>query len=182
METTIKNYKLKDFKKQPIETMMEYIHILQFTLPIETKQEVFKMKLKEVEEIKKGLNSADDDVLIHLVGMVEQLTRKEVLNLSITRFFGLFNSIKEQTEKIVEAEQNGLSPNYTNVKWEQVEGGKRLSKFGIYNTLDQLSNGDVMKYDEILELPYDVVFLKLRMEKIKADLQHEMEQIKSKVN
>lgn len=176
------NYKLKDFKKQSIELMIEYINILQLIEPQETKQEIFYMKLREVDYIKKSLGSEDDDELVRIVAMVEEMTEIQVNNLPIVTFFGLFKSIREQTLQIVEAEENGLVSNNPNVKWELVEGGRRMGIFGIYNTLDQLSNGDITKYNEILELPYNEVFTKLRMDKIKGDLQQEMDAIKLKTD
>lgn len=176
------NYKLKDFKEQSPILVSEYVNILQLIEPQETKQEIFFMKLREVDDIKKSLGSTDDDELIRIVAMVEEMTELQVNNLPIVTFFGLYNSIKEQTLQIIQAEENGLTPNNVNTKWEMVEGGRRMGIFGIYNTLDQLSNGDITKYNEILELPYNEVFTKLRMDKIKGDLQTEMDAIKIKTD
>ncbi|OAB78785.1 hypothetical protein [Cochleicola gelatinilyticus] len=177
----IKNYKLKDFLKQPIEKIEKYLQILQYIAPIETEREVFYLKLKHVELIKRTINSNDDKEVIKMVSKVQKISKKEILELGIIEFFGIVNSIKNQVEKIVEAEEKALQSEHTNAKFELVEGGKRLEKFGFYNVLDSLSDGDVLKWKKIENLSYDIVFTKLYLNRVKSDIQIDMNNIKSKI-
>lgn len=175
----ITNFKLKDFFKQPIELVKEYVNLLQNLEPTPTKNKVFHLKLKDVEFIKQYLTSSDDGEIIKILSIVEDISESQVLHLTIVEVYGLINSIKEQIEIINKAELSSLSSDNTNIRWEAVNGSERLKKFGIYNTLDSLSKGDILKWNDIMELPYSEVFIKLQMDKTNNDLQEEMKQIKS---
>ena len=173
------NFKLKDFLKQDINTITDYFFILNQLEPIPTKKEVYYLKLKEVEHIKTNINSGLDKDIVDIISLVQDVKKEDILDLDIIQVFGLINSVKEQVLNINKAETNALSNNIPNVKFEQVEGSKRLQKFGIYNTLNQLSDGNILKWDAILELPYDMVFTKLYLDKTNNDIQYEISQIKS---
>lgn len=178
MMKTITNFKIKDFIKQDVELINEYVNILQYSLPIDTENKVFDLSLREVEFIKTHLFSDNTEDLIEIISTVQNLTASEVYELPITTFYGLHKSITEQIKTIVEGEENALRSTHINFKWEQVRGSERLSRFGIYNIIDSLAGGDILKYDTIFELPYAVVMQKLIMDKIKDDLQLEMGKIK----
>ena len=57
-------------------------------------------------------------------------------------------------------------------------GINKLDQFGLINTLDNLAKGDILKYDLIRELPYNVVFDKQYMEVVKADIEKKLSKIK----
>ncbi|OCK42536.1 hypothetical protein BA195_10190 [Tenacibaculum soleae] len=175
----ITNFKLKEFYKQPIELIEDYVNILKNLEPQQTKNQVIHLKLKDVEFIKQNLTSENDGDLISIISMVQGIKNSEVLHLDVIQVFSLINSIKEQIQKINRAELSSLSVDNTNIKWESVNGSERIAKFGIYNTIDNLAKGDILKWNAIFELPYSDVFMKLLMDKTNNDLQKEMEQIKS---
>ena len=177
----ITNFKLKDFFKQDIELIKTYVKILQLLEPIQTKNEVYHLKLKDVEFIKQYLFEDDDEALIEIISIVQELNQKEVLNLEIIEVFGILNSIKEQIERINNAEVSSLTSDNINIKFEAVNGAERLKQFGIYNILNNLSNGDILKWNSIMELPYSDVFMKLLLDKTNNDIQSEMNNIKSQI-
>ena len=174
------NFKLKDFLKQDSELIQEYIVALQYVKPVETVKEVFHLKLKHVEHIKQNLFSNEDAELIKIVGRVQGLNIKQVFELKIVEFFGIVASVKVQVDKIAQAEDNTLSPSEINFKWLAVEGDEKMSKFGIYNTLESLSGGDILKYNKIMNLPYSEIFTTLLMKKTANELQKQMDKIKTK--
>lgn len=176
------NFKLKDFLLQDAELVREYLLALQYLKPAKTKKEVFHLKLKHVEHIKKNLYSNEDSELIKIVARVQGLKVKEVFELKIVEFFRIVASVKQQLDTIAKAEDNRLSPSSINLKWEAVNGDEKMSKFGIYNTLESLSGGDILKYKRIMNLPYSEVFTALLMKKTAQDLQREMEAIKTTKN
>ena len=178
----ITNYKLIEFMNQPPELVQEYLVALRYLKPRETAREVFSMKLKEVEMIKRTLNSGEDRDLLKIVAAVQDISEEVVLDLPIIEFFGLIASIREQMKVINQAEENGLKPSHINVKWEAVNGSERMARFGIYNTLESLSGGDATKYDFYMNMDYSEVFTILLMRKTASDLQHEMNQIKTKTD
>lgn len=57
-------------------------------------------------------------------------------------------------------------------------GINNLDQFGLMNTLDNLAKGDVLKYDFIRELPYNVVFDKQYLEVTKSDIEKKLSKIK----
>lgn len=57
-------------------------------------------------------------------------------------------------------------------------GINKLDQFGLMNTLDNLTKGDILKYDQIRQLPYNVVFDKQYMEVIKNDIEKKLAKIK----
>ncbi|WP_418513717.1 hypothetical protein [Corallibacter sp.] len=176
--TEIKNYELRDFLKQDRKLINNYVEILQHINSLQTKNEVFHLKLKDVEFIKENLGSNSDDSILKIISLVQGIPEEEVLKIKITDFFGLINSVKEQIIRINKAEASSLVSENTNFKWEAVNGSERLQKFGIYNTLESLSGGDILKWNQIMELPYSDVFMKLLLDKTNNDLQFEMQQIK----
>lgn len=54
---------------------------------------------------------------------------------------------------------------------EQRAGIKQFEPFRYINTVNSLSNGDVTKWDAILNLPYDRVLTKLLLNKTEAAYQ-----------
>lgn len=57
-------------------------------------------------------------------------------------------------------------------------GINKLDQFGLMNTLDSLSKGDVLKYDEVRKLPYNIVFDKQYLEVTKNDIEKKLSKIK----
>lgn len=176
----ITNYKLIDFMNQPPELIGQYLVVMKYIRPQATKCRILNMKLKHVEMIKQGINSGDDLDLIRMVSKIQGIKKKAVLELPIIYFFGLIASIKEQVSLIIKAEENGLTPCYTDLKWEAVNGSERMSRFGIYNTLESLSGGDALKYKKYMNMDYSEIFTILLMRKTASELKYEMSQIKTK--
>lgn len=178
MELT--NYKLIEFLNQPAELINEYLVALKYLKPIDTERKLMFMKLKHVELVKRTLSTGSNIDLIKIVSKVQKISKEDVLQIPIITFFKLIASIREQLKVILRAEENGLIPNYTDQKWIIVDGSKKMAKFEIYNTLENLSGGDVTKYNYINNMQYAEVFTILRMRKTLSDLRHEMSTIKSK--
>lgn len=178
----ITNFKLKDYLKQSPELIEQYLIALRYIKPIKTKRELFHLKLRHVELVKNNIDSGSDNDLIEIISTVQKCTKEEVLEIPIIEFFGILNAIRKQLKIIVTAEENALTPSEVNMKWEIVEGSKRMSKFGIYNTLENLSGGDALKYEAYMNMTYSEVFTILLMRKTASDIQREMNEIKIPTN
>lgn len=190
----IENFRLRHFFKQPQEIVEEYIYALQYLKPLKTKHEIFHLSLRNVEFIKKALYSEDNNDLIKVVKIVQGFNEWNVfgihiskpylfgtfrvLNLKIIEFFGIVSSIKKQISTIGRAEQSSLSSSEVNLKWEAVGGAEKMAKFGIYNNLDSLSNGDILKYSKIMELEYSEIFTVLYKRKTENELRLQMDKVK----
>lgn len=178
----IENFTLFEYCNQPPEIIESYLTALQYIKPKETKRELLHMKLKHIEMIKQNIDSGEDKDLIEIVAKVQKCTKEEILDFTIIDFFGLLNSIREQLKVIVKAEENALTPSDVDFKFEAVGGSERLAKFGIFNTLEHLSNGDATKYKYFLNLPYSEIFTILLMRKTTSEIQKEMKEIKTTKN
>ncbi len=176
----IENFKLIDFLNQDTDLINRYSIALRYVKPIETERKVFEMKLKHVEFIKQTFEGGTEVDLIKIVSKVQKCTKEEVLDFDIVKFFRIIASIREQISLIVKAEESSLTPSEVSVKWQIVNGSEKMSKFGIYNTLESLSGGDATKYQHYMDMQYSEVFTILLMRKTASDLQHEMNKIKTK--
>lgn len=173
------NYKLKSFLKKSRKLIEEYVLVLKYVRPKETNNEIIHMKLKDVEFFKKNIYSNSDKALIKIISMVQNIPEKKVFDYKIVDFFGYVNSVKSQLEVISRAEENSLTSE-PNVKWELVNGAEEMAKFGIYNTLENLSNGNALEYEKYEEMKYSKIFVILHMRNTMNALQRQMEKIKLK--
>lgn len=176
----INNYKVKDFLKKDIETIEEYIGILKYINPTKTKNKIFDMTLRNVQSIKDYLLEGTFEELIKCAIITEEKTEKEILSIGIVEFWGIIQGIVKQIEDINHMERVSLTSEHANFKAEAVNYSEKMSKFGIYNTIDRLANGDITKYETILDLPYADVFTKMYMDRVKSDLEKDMSNIKTK--
>lgn len=172
---TINNRSLKDFL---LKGSQDEMRLLTHLKPTETKKEVRHLTFMEVQNLKTWLSTGKMEDVLKAVGLVQDVSKEELIKIDIVTFFGILNALKRQLESIVQAEERGLSGGVTNVKWEAVNGSERMQKYGMYNTLDNLSGGDITKWEQIKNLRYSEVFLKLMMDKDKEILSKEMEAIK----
>lgn len=79
----------------------------------------------------------------------------------------LFDSFKQ----ILEMEEKALSskPNQKLID----AGIERMNIFGELNIINTLANGDLLKYEEVKNIPYEDVFNKLLMDKIESEINKE---------
>ena len=75
------------------------------------------------------------------------------------------------------AEQDKLSYNITDDERQADPSG--FTKFGAITTLDNLANGNVLLWDEIKALPYEVVYTKLLLNKTKTEYSERLRDIKT---
>ena len=57
-------------------------------------------------------------------------------------------------------------------------GINKLDKFGVLNTLDNLAKGDILNYDKIRQMPYNVIFDKQYMEVTRSEIEKKLAKIK----
>lgn len=170
----IVNYDLKTFLEQPQETIDEYMGILKFAESIPTEKEVFHLKLKDVEFIKQELYGEITEV----ISKVQNLPVRLVETMPITRFFGLYNSVKEQIEVISRAEKNGLSSNDdSDPRFEAVGGNEIMGKYGILNTVVPLAEQFGWTIEQIENMSYSTIFSILLYNKDRSAIQTRMNKI-----
>ena len=177
----ITNFKLKTFVRQEKELVVKYLTALRFLNPVETKNKLSSLTLREVEFFKKNINSPNDDVLYLMVSKIEGIDVKKVSEMKILRFFGVLASIRNQLEKISNAEAQ-LVPEIPNLKWDLVGGSEVMGKYGVMNTVKFLAKGDHEKYDFYLGTRYSKVFSWLMQDKEDLELAKKMDKIKLNID
>jgi len=100
----------------------------------------------------------------------------EVQNISLDRAMSFILWIIDEMKTIRELESQYLKSD-PDIKMLQA-GINKLDQFGLLNTLDNLANGDILKYNEIRNIPYNVIFDKQYMEVVKLDIQKKLSKIK----
>jgi hypothetical protein len=84
----------------------------------------------------------------------------------------------EQLTQILEDEEKTLS---SEPDQEQVEAGVRMfEQFGVMNTIKALANNDVTKYDDVLKIEYNTIFVTMRMNKTQKDFNENYRKIKER--
>ena len=94
--------------------------------------------------------------------------------MAFSRFF--FEQI-EELEKRFEAvlTQHGESSESF-----QAGGAELFNKYGVFNIIDQLAGGDVLKWDEVLKIECATVLIKLCMEADKKEFQRRLGEVLKK--
>jgi len=89
--------------------------------------------------------------------------------------FAIQQNYTKQLFDILETEATQLKKKPTQ---EQLRAGiDMFNEFGVMNIVDTLAGGDVLKYEDILNLEYNVVFLKLRKSLVESIYQENYKQI-----
>ncbi len=103
---------------------------------------------------------------------------KEIVSIPVFDFFATKTYLDTEIIRINETEEKLLSHDSTFE--EQAAGLDRFAKFGVSLQIDSLAGGDVTKWEAVRALPYEVAFLKLLMDKTKADFSKDYNDIMSK--
>lgn len=87
--------------------------------------------------------------------------------------FGLF--LEKQLIDIKKAERIRLKSEYTP---EQIQAGIHLfNELGVFNTIDMMAQGDPLRYDAVLNLPFSSVFNKLVLSNISSKFEKRLSEI-----
>ena len=98
--------------------------------------------------------------------------------VGIVEFYAAFNEIHNQYTALVERENRYLS---YDPEPEEIEAGmESFQKFGRLMTVDAIAKGDLLKHEQVINLPYSRVFTKLYMERERSEFQRRYHQIKQR--
>lgn len=81
----------------------------------------------------------------------------------IVEVYSMVLDIIEQLKAIIEREATELNVEQTR---EQVAAGSSMyEEFGVMNTIRSVAQGNILNYDKVLEIEYNVIFMYLKMAK-----------------
>lgn len=86
--------------------------------------------------------------------------------------------LKDEMESIAKMEEQYLS---SEPDPETIQAGVRdLEVFGLTNIIDQLADGDILKWEQVGKIPYNQCFDKLYKTKLENNFQRKLNEIRSK--
>lgn len=196
------DYKLKEFLQiTDINLITNYLFVLDLLKPLNVidnpnykkwkfwfktpKDVVIKapreLSFGDVTMIRSYFNEGTIEGVIKSVKLCSNLTENQILNLPITKFYGIINFMKEDLIQLSNMETNELSDDKSfDINLEAVNANGRMARFGVLNTIDSLAKEDILRWEEIEKLPYMTVFTKLLMDKEKADIQRELAEMQKR--
>jgi len=88
---------------------------------------------------------------------------------SIVEVYPVCRHIYEQLSQILETEYKLFKPKFTD---EEIDAGiEGFVRFDIFNSVDMLANGNLLQWEDVLQMDYDTFFTKLCMEHEKRSFQ-----------
>jgi len=180
---------LLSFLSEPIETEgltpNEYLTTLdgfKISLVKDIKEKSFGQKIylhQIVQENEENIVDALVDIV--LIYAQEQITGKDFDinkinelknsfdNIFLVDLYSTAFSYIEQLKAVLEAEKNVLHKEPT--REQKLAGIDMFSDFGVMNTVKALAGGDILKYDAVTKLEYNVVFTHMVMNKVQSDFE-----------
>ena len=192
------NYKVKDFFQLQDENLVgDYLMILEMLNPLKEipnpnyrwyKRNAKKLQVKSVKELSFGevitiRNNCNQPSIYSIIDSIKILTDlkdKEVINFTITQFYGIISYMKSELMDITNMENNELDDNSFNLYAEAVNARQRMGRFGDLNIIDSLAEGDILRWDAIQKLPYLTVFTKLVKQNIENKIRTEIAELEKK--
>lgn len=180
------NYEILKFLTQPIDVDYEvYAYILRQLKPINNlsgKQSVslIEQPFKNIISIENLFKSVSNTPkhMIDIVAIVFNVDTDDINNVGVIEFYHAFNYVFNAYTELIERENKVLHYEPDN---EEIEAGlSNLNKFGRLSSIDALAGGDILKHNQIIELPYSRVFTKLFLEHEKAKYQRTLIKIKNR--
>jgi len=102
------------------------------------------------------------DVTSFMVDVLEvyiKIEKNKINSLKFIQAYPYFNHICKEILRLVKRDKQYLEQKPDSEL--TLAGVERLSKFGEMRIIDQLAGGDLLKYEKIIEIEYDVIFKKL---------------------
>lgn len=169
------NYSTREFLKKDPELQTKYLDLIQYLRPMDTKKKIWELKLKDVTYIRDNYST---DNIWTMVRILVLLGEKDPLSLPILKFFPKYWGIKDQLAYLSTIEEK-LRVDEPDTRAEMVGYGKKMAKFGIYNTLIPLAKKLNLTLKEVNEMEYGEVYTILLYNTTESNLQNEMAKIKT---
>lgn len=201
MEALI-DYKLSEFLQiKDVGVIEDYLELLQHLMPLKeinnpnykwynkwVKKRPKTLQIKSVKELAFGevttirnhFNEGSIHSIFEAIKMVADVKDKDILNLTITTFYGLISHIRTELIDISNMEINELTDDSFDINVAAVNAKGRMARFGVLNVIDSLSKEDILRWSEIEKLPYLTVFAKLMMDNEKNKIQNEIAELQRK--
>jgi len=123
------------------------------------------------DRIELGLAVGENDIFA-MLKIIYGISEKQFKRLELFNAFSAYKFIIEELKEMVRIEAQELEHEYT--EEEKEAGVEELQQFSYYNTLDTLTNGNILIQNEWLMLPYSKIFRKMCLDKVRFDINLKM--------
>ena len=144
------------------------------------KNDLWFLSWSEIIELKIAIT---EENIFEVFRIVFDLNEKEFSRLEMFNAFSAYKWVTQKAVEIMTIEDQELSSEMSDE--EKEAGAEELQEFGYSLALDGMANGDLLKYDAYLKLPYVKVFRKMCMDKKRYDINKTLQENarrKSKTN
>ena len=125
-----------------------------------------------------GKRQVNGDAIAWMVSSVSECQEKYIYQCDTFEVFSVLNFIRNEVQKLIENENFRLADSNPDPKAVQA-GVDVFNQFGIYNELEKLSGGNVLLWQQCMDMPYYLAFKKLHLEHETAQFQRRYSQIKN---
>lgn len=115
-----------------------------------------------------------EENIFEVLRIVFEIDENEFTRIELLNAFSVYKWISEQYFEIAKIEVQELASEMTDE--EKEAGAEDMQEFGYSVMLDSIAQGDLLKYDQYLKLPYAKVFRKMCMEKKRHDINKQMQE------
>ena len=129
------------------------------------KNDLWFLSWSEIIELKIAIT---EENIFEVFRIVFGLNEKEFSKLELFNAFSAYKWVTQKAVEIMTLEVQELSSEMSDE--EKEAGAEELQEFGYSLALDGMANGDLLKYDAYLKLPYVKVFRKMCMDKKRYDI------------
>jgi hypothetical protein len=106
---------------------------------------------------------------------------KHPSRMNVYRFYACIKHLTNEVKRVLEQEYKAFQgePSPYEAQLQQA-GAEQLQPFNDLATIDTMAQGDVLRYEQIESLPYNVVFYSLYYKTIRQNVENRLQQIITK--
>jgi hypothetical protein len=138
-----------------------------------------ELKWGEVRAVIDLLGSGELSQVIEAFRLVYKI--KNPARMNVYRFYACIKHLTNEVQRVLEQEQKALqgepSPYETQL---QQAGVEQLQPFKDLAIIDTLAQGDILRYEQVEALPYEVVFYTLYYRTVRQNIDNRFQQIMTK--
>ncbi len=180
MINEIENITVMEFFSLPQQDMVRQYNLLRMlkesdTLNKKTATKMLMQPYAAIVTLKKLYSNQTPEAITQMIEVVFGLNHLRQMSIRILDYFPALNFIINGIEYISQIETSRLS---SQEKEELVIAGiHKMRIYGDLTVIDQLAGGDLLKWSAVEKMPYQHVFTKLCMEKDRAEIQENYNEI-----
>ena len=138
-----------------------------------------ELKWGEVQAVIDLLSSGELTQVVEAFRLVYKI--KHPARMNVYRFYACIKHLTNEVQRVLEQEQRALQgePSPYEAQLQQA-GVEQLQPFKDLAIIDTLAQGDILRYEQVETLPYEVVFYTLYYRTVRQNIDNRFQQIMTK--